>query len=68
MFPIPFIVLHPRHKLEYFQAHKWEDGWIETARKITEDEYKCSYIDLDVDTPEYEVPQPAAKKVSPSSN
>ncbi|KAI9449208.1 hypothetical protein BJY52DRAFT_1206411 [Lactarius psammicola] len=22
------MVLHPRHKLEYFKKHKWEDAWI----------------------------------------
>lgn len=36
-------VLHPRHKLEYFRIHKWEEEWIQAARDIVEDEFSRSY-------------------------
>jgi len=28
------LVLHPRHKLNYFKNAKWEDDWIEAARQL----------------------------------
>jgi len=39
-------VLHPRHKLEYFKAQKWEHGWIQTARDIVREEFDRSYKDI----------------------
>jgi hypothetical protein len=36
-------VLHPRHKLEYFKRHKWEDAWIQAARAIVQEEFSRSY-------------------------
>lgn len=37
------LVLHPRHKLEYFTKHKWEGAWIQAARDIVQDEFTRSY-------------------------
>ncbi|KAF8148657.1 hypothetical protein B0H34DRAFT_785604 [Crassisporium funariophilum] len=33
------MVLHPRHKLQYFKTAQWEDNWIETARTIVRKEF-----------------------------
>ena len=37
------LVLHPRHKLEYFKAQKWENEWIQAARDIVREEFDRSY-------------------------
>jgi hypothetical protein len=37
------LVLHPRHKLQYFKNAKWEQDWIDTAQQIVNDEYLRSY-------------------------
>jgi hypothetical protein len=37
------VVLHPRHKLDYFKAAKWEKEWIDTARRIVREEYERTY-------------------------
>jgi hypothetical protein len=37
------IVLHPRHKLMYFQTAKWNDKWIKTAESLVRDEFERSY-------------------------
>jgi hypothetical protein len=37
------LVLHPRHKLKYFKAQKWDEEWIQTARDIVRDEFERSY-------------------------
>ena len=34
-----FLVLHPRHKISYFEAAKWEPAWIKTAEELVHDEY-----------------------------
>jgi hypothetical protein len=39
-------VLHPRHKLEYFKAQKWEDEWIHAARNIVREEFDRSYASV----------------------
>lgn len=38
-----FLVLHPRHKLEYFKKRKWEGAWIQAARGIVQEEFSRSY-------------------------
>ena len=40
---IIILVLHPRHKLEYFKAQNWEHEWIQAARNIVRDEFDRSY-------------------------
>lgn len=37
------LVLHPRHKLAYFEKQMWEDSWIEDAWKIVHHEFERSY-------------------------
>lgn len=46
------LVLHPRHKLEYFKSAGWEDAWIKSAREIVRDKYDRSYAFMDIDVPE----------------
>jgi hypothetical protein len=49
------IVLHPRHKLTYFQTAQWSDEWIKTAEALVRDEFERSYnhtkndLDLDIE-------------------
>lgn len=40
-------MLHPRHKLEYFKRHKWEDAWIQAASDIVHDEFSRTYESID---------------------
>ncbi|KAF9222116.1 hypothetical protein BS17DRAFT_709197 [Gyrodon lividus] len=37
------MVLHLQHKLTYFKKANWEEGWIDTAKMIVQDAFKCSY-------------------------
>jgi hypothetical protein len=37
------VVLHPRHKLDYFKTAGWDDEWIETARNIVREEFERTY-------------------------
>ena len=37
------LVLHPRHKLNYFKNAQWEDEWIRAARQLVRDEFDLSY-------------------------
>ncbi|TDL13592.1 hypothetical protein BD410DRAFT_735159 [Rickenella mellea] len=41
------MVLHPRHKLNYFKNARWEESWINTARDIVRDEFERSYSSND---------------------
>jgi len=43
------LVLHPRHKLEYFKRNGWDEASIETARNIVQDEFDRSYSLLDIE-------------------
>ena len=38
-----YLVLHPRHKLNYFQRTGWPSEWIATAKKMVRDEYDNNY-------------------------
>ena len=63
-------VLHPRHKLQYFETTSWERDWIVTAEEIVRDEYKGSYSDIEVEIPgmdsdEQEINTTSKKKVYP---
>jgi len=44
---IVFQVLHPRHKLSYFKAARWEEDWIHTAEKLVRDTFDGSYLSAD---------------------
>lgn len=37
------LVLHPRHKLKYFERAGWEPEWISTAEEIVRAVFKQSY-------------------------
>jgi hypothetical protein len=37
------VVLHPRHKLDYFKTAKWDKVWINMARQIVREEYERTY-------------------------
>lgn len=37
------LVLHPRHKLDYFKMAKWDKEWIDAARQIVRDEFERTY-------------------------
>jgi len=45
------LVLHPRHKLQYFKTAGWEKEWIEAAEEIVRDEFDRTYAFMDVDVP-----------------
>ena len=40
---IPFLVLHPCHKLEYFKRQRWEVLWIQDAQEIICHKFDHSY-------------------------
>ena len=45
------LVLHPRHKLQYFKNAGWEEEWIEAAEEIVHDEFDRTYAFMDVEVP-----------------
>jgi hypothetical protein len=44
-----FLVLHPRHKLQYFKDANWTPEWINAAHEIVKDEYERKYAALGVE-------------------
>jgi len=42
------MILHPRHKLQYFHNANWDDVWITTATAIVCDEFLRAYADLPI--------------------
>lgn len=42
-----FLVLHPRHKLQYFKNAGWENYWIENTEEILRTQFDFLYGDLD---------------------
>ena len=40
---LSLLVLHPAHKLDYFQAAGWEPEWINTAHQLVHDTFCLSY-------------------------
>jgi hypothetical protein len=51
-----FLVLHPRHKLEYFKKQKWEDSWIQDAHDIVRRNFDRSYAMVDAPGDEDAIP------------
>jgi len=43
IFLIHSLVLHPHHKLHYFEKAGWEADWIRSAETILRDEYDRTY-------------------------
>jgi len=37
------LVLHPQHKLEYFEKAGWEKAWVKRAEEIVRTEFERSY-------------------------
>jgi hypothetical protein len=56
------IVLHPHHKLKYFEKANWEQDWIDTARELVRDEFERSYKQ-DSGSENEKSPSPSPKKV-----
>jgi hypothetical protein len=42
-------VLHPRHKLQYFEKAGWKDAWIKTSREIVRTEFDQTYTFMDIE-------------------
>ena len=42
-----FLVLHPRHKLTYFENADWPDDWIKKAKEIVHAQFEFSYGSFD---------------------
>lgn len=55
-------VLHPRHKLKYFEKVGWERDWITTAEAIVRAEFERSYAETHNNTPASEVPLSSRNK------
>ena len=51
------IVLHPRHKLRYFEQAGWEEDWVSAAKDIVCNEFNRSYASRDVSESGDEVDQ-----------
>ena len=49
VFQVFFTVLHPRHKLQYFEKAGWEESWIKTSREIVCTEFDQTYAFMDVE-------------------
>ena len=47
---LQYTVLHPQHKLQYFKNANWLPGWINIAKNIVREVFKCSYASGDVET------------------
>ncbi|KAG2084070.1 uncharacterized protein F5147DRAFT_522582, partial [Suillus discolor] len=37
------MVLHPRHKLQYFRMAQWDQDWIATAEQLIRNEFDLNY-------------------------
>ena len=55
-------VLHPRHKLEYFKKHNWEDTWVDAASNIVRKEFNQTYAHMDFEVSHGDI-QPDDNKV-----
>jgi hypothetical protein len=44
-------VLHPRHKLQYFQNAGWSEEWVTTALQIVREKFESSYKSIIVEEP-----------------
>lgn len=54
-------VLHPRHKLQYFEKAGWEDSWIKTSREIVRTEFDQTYVFMDVEEHSDAPPAPSVR-------
>ncbi|KIK35165.1 hypothetical protein CY34DRAFT_96601 [Suillus luteus UH-Slu-Lm8-n1] len=58
------MVLHPRHKLSYFQSAGWQQDWIDTAEDLVRTEFKCYVSHLLVPTNRNDNPSPLEADVN----
>ena len=58
-------MLHPHHKLQYFQHAGWKADWITTAKKIVQNEFDSTYRFQDdvVEATEPEATNKTAKNI-----
>ena len=40
---LSLLVLHPRHKLEYFRTAGWDQSWIDTAKNLVYEQFESRY-------------------------
>ena len=59
VFQVFFTVLHPRHKLQYFEKAGWEESWIKTSREIVRTEFDLTYAFMDVEEQSNTPPPPS---------
>jgi hypothetical protein len=43
-----FVVLHPSHKLAYFNQAGWDEDWRSTAEDIVRYEFERAYKDMEI--------------------
>lgn len=40
-----YLVLHPKHKLKYFEKQNWDEDWVKTAEEIVQEEFKRNFAE-----------------------
>jgi hypothetical protein len=55
-------VLHPRHKLQYFERAGWQPDWIKTAEEIVRAKFEESYAAPADDSDDVDMLPPASTK------
>ena len=58
-----YLVLHPKHKLKYFEKQNWDEDWIKTAEDIVREEFRRNYEEY-IPPKLAKASQPSKKKVS----
>ena len=58
-----YLVLHPKHKLKYFEKQNWDEDWIKTAEDIVREEFRRNYEEY-IPRKLAKASQPSKKKVS----
>ena len=59
-----YLVLHPKHKLKYFEKQDWDKNWIKTAEDIVWEEFKRHYEEYIPHKQPAKTSQSSKKKVS----
>jgi len=59
------MVLHPKHKLKYFEKQGWDKAWITTAEEIVREEFRNNYAAYAI-YKQKKKPQSSKKKVDSS--
>ncbi|KAF5350275.1 hypothetical protein D9758_007809 [Tetrapyrgos nigripes] len=61
------MILHPRHKLNYFNTADWPDSWVATAKEIVREVYDRDYKHTSGEEP-MDVDKPASPGASKKHN